>query len=277
MEIPQALYTWVLIAVMLCVQSGNTLSKCRVDNRGHAPYRVPTGQSPVVYPPNVKMQPPYSSCRWVPYTNPAKPQTECSEGSQNVLTLVIPLVIHPTFVTAAGLAQVAIKRVSNQSTIIQTEPLTNLHLSINYFDCYSDREVKIIQDVLAKYIFPFMTVTLQGSGCDIDTVQGYIIALATQNSSAALSKLASGIEAAVTAAGVTIKQKSVDRFHMTLATVNYQYPSDCTVKKLKFPKLKSERMYCYLLSQTNGSFEAYAASGSSTVQKSVCETEKLFG
>ncbi|CAF4523433.1 unnamed protein product, partial [Didymodactylos carnosus] len=128
-------------------------TKCINDNSARAPYQLPQGQSPVIYPPNVTLVSPYSSCAWVPYTSTTNPQEHCPPGSQNILTPFIPLMLNPSFLTTAKLAQTMIENSvdDHDSTIIQTQSLLTLHCTLNYFDCYSDAEITIIQQVLENY------------------------------------------------------------------------------------------------------------------------------
>ncbi|CAF4787980.1 unnamed protein product [Rotaria sp. Silwood1] len=70
-------------------------------------------------------------------------------------------------------------------------------------------------------------------GCNVDNYQAYLNTRASQSSSLVLENIVHDLEAAITARGIRIKQSKGGNFHMTLATVKYQYPSDCIVSQLK--------------------------------------------
>ncbi|CAF0855253.1 unnamed protein product [Didymodactylos carnosus] len=250
------------------------------DNSAPAPYQIPQGQSPLVYPPNVTMVSPYSSCSWVPYGNTTNPQNDCPHGSQNVITPFIPLMLNPTFLATAKLAQTMIKHSvdDHNSTIIHTQPLLILHCSLIYFDCYSDEEINIIEQVLENYKWSSFELRLNEIRCHVDTLKAYITAEVDSESASSLWTLVRGIESAISAQGVKIKQPKIEQFHMTLAIVKYQYPSDCIVSKLKqnlLPFLPShefgsKKVCCFWLQKPGGEIERYFAQDCLLLEKLAC-------
>ncbi|CAF3745246.1 unnamed protein product [Rotaria sp. Silwood1] len=171
----------------------------------------------------------------VPYVSPQDPKQDCPAESQIVLQTFIPLTLNLSFLFKAIKAQRIIKSNVEDSELsfIKTQSLLALHCSLIYLDCYNDTKIKIIEDVMENYQWSSFQLNFTDMGCNVDNYQAYLNTRASQSSSLVLENIVHDLEAAITARGIRIKQSKGGNFHMTLATVKYQYPSDCIVSQLK--------------------------------------------
>ncbi|CAF3718805.1 unnamed protein product [Rotaria sp. Silwood1] len=253
--------------------------KCFDNYSAVAPYQIPEGQSPFIYVPNVTMLSPYSTCSWVPYVSPQDPKQDCPAESQNVLQTFIPLTLDLSFLFNAIKAERIIKAnvEDSDSSIIKTQSLLSLHCSLIYLDCYNDTEIKIIEDVMENYQWSSFQLNFTDMGCNVDNHQAYLNTRASQSSSLILGNIVHDLETAITARGVRIKQSKGGNFHMTLATVKYQYPSDCIVNQLKQKFISSpnyfgsKKVCCFWTKKSDGwIIKRHFAQDCSIFEKLIC-------
>ena len=105
---------------------------------------------------------------------------------------------------------------------------THIHMSFNYFCCYSEEDLKTIHEVLTAYDWPtqlevsFDQPTIRiDSGADKVEHYSYILLL-DEASQAKMHSVMDGVEAAVRAAGVDVHvpRRLQEPFHSTLAVVD---------------------------------------------------------
>jgi len=105
---------------------------------------------------------------------------------------------------------------------------THIHMSFNYFCCYSEEDIQTLHEVLDAYdwstelsvSFDQPTIRIDS---DAESVDHYsYILLLDQASQAKMHSLMDGLEAAVRAAGldVHVPRRQQEPFHATLAVVN---------------------------------------------------------
>jgi len=250
-----------------------TANQCQNDPSGTAPYTVPPNQYLTTFVPNVPMKTPYASCTWIPDGAPTNPAQACPPDRQNVFIAFIPLFLDvTTFLPKALLAQTIIRTdVNDQSTIVKTDP--TIHTTLDYFTCYNDTEVAIIQRVMSNFVWHSFTLTINNVSCDVDTEQAYITAQADESTTAQMGPIVHALENQIAQNGVTIRQPRVERFHMTLAYVTYQYPSDCIVQKLQKTALTygSKKVCCFF---TQPSVNVYFAHDCNDLERALCAAKR---
>jgi hypothetical protein len=105
---------------------------------------------------------------------------------------------------------------------------THIHMSFNYFCCYSEEDIKTLHAVLEAYDWPAeLSVSFDQPTIRIDSDAEHVdhysyILLLDQASQAKMHSLMDGVEAAVRSAGldVHVPRKQQEPFHSTLAVVN---------------------------------------------------------
>ncbi|CAF1186058.1 unnamed protein product [Adineta steineri] len=209
-------------------------SQCIDDPNGTAPYIVPEGQSILYYDPDVTIaaDEPFSTCAWVPEGYTDTPARDCPADAQYVLTPSIPMGSSLQLRKTMTRAQRFIINSSANKSIIYFQDISTIHCSIQYYSCYNYTEYLIIQKVIKSFIWNSFTLTFDRVTCDVSTNGTYILAKADMSSQRKLFRFVDKLEKQINNEGVQIKQPRIDKFHLTIAAVNYTYPSDCIVDKL---------------------------------------------
>ena len=103
---------------------------------------------------------------------------------------------------------------------------TSIHISFNYFCCYSAEDKAVINSVLAKHKWPEVEVTFDQPTIRIDSdaehIEHYsVILLLDDASQLKLAEVMEGVEGAIRAAGVDVHvpRSQQEPFHSTLAVV----------------------------------------------------------
>ncbi|CAF1035286.1 unnamed protein product [Adineta steineri] len=248
--------------VSLLITSTSTDQNCEcinTNNQTYVPYQLPTGQSPVSnqVPNGAQLYPLYTTCHLIPYNYAYNPSIDCLSTTNNrVIDPIIPLFLSPSmFKTAALLEKFIQKHYDNSptpsitnftvlinrtlTTIVDSiDVIAELHLSLDYFSCYTAQEQTGIEIGFSKYKWSSFNITFYHNiTCTIDIKQGYIELFVDDQSQLTLQTFVRGLEQSVTQNGnVTIKYPrnfGEDRFHATLLTADYRFPYDCMTEKLE--------------------------------------------
>ncbi|CAF1186078.1 unnamed protein product [Adineta steineri] len=210
------------------------VNQCIDDPNGTAPYIVPEGQSILYYDLNVTIaaDKPFSTCAWVPEGYTDTPARDCPADAQYVLTPTIPMGSSLQLRKTMTRAQRFIINSSSNKSIIIFPNISAIHSTIQYYSCYNYTEYLIIQKVIKSFIWNSFTLTFDRVTCDVSTNGTYILAKADMSSQRKLFRFVDKLEKQINDEGVQIKVPRIDKFHLTIAAVNYTYPSDCIVDKL---------------------------------------------
>ena len=113
------------------------------------------------------------------------------------------------------------------ATVTPLSPGTHVHLSFNYFCCYSKEDKHTIRSVLQKYNWPAINITYGEPVWRIDSdanqVDHYsMIVLLNEESETIMQNLIEDVEAAVRAEGIDvhIPRAQQEPFHSTLGVVS---------------------------------------------------------
>ena len=135
---------------------------------------------------------------------------------------------HPDIELKANSAD---KYITSQGNVTRLDdPLTGLHTTVYYFCCYTPQEKATIKRALREdMVWSSFVIDYDSFACNLDhdNVTVYLHALPSDQNG--LFDLAHTIEATVRAAGVAIPTRET-LFHMTLARVGYEYPTDDVVE-----------------------------------------------
>jgi hypothetical protein len=103
---------------------------------------------------------------------------------------------------------------------------TSIHISFNYFCCYSTEDISVIISVLSKYEWPEIEVTFDQPTIRIDSdaehVEHYsFIIMLDDTSQKKMAAVMEGVEEAIRAAGIDVHvpRSQQEPFHSTLAVV----------------------------------------------------------
>ncbi len=124
------------------------------------------------------------------------------------------------------------------------DPKTGLHTSLFYFCCHSLGDLGTMHDAFAAWKWSSFTIDYADFACNLDhdneTV--YLHALPSPDSQNALFNWARAVEAQMAAFGVTINHPRRSKFHMTLARVTPDYPTDKVVAALRGTQFGTHRL-----------------------------------
>eukprot|EP01106_Pelomyxa_sp_JSP_P016229 TRINITY_DN594_c0_g1_i4.p1 TRINITY_DN594_c0_g1~~TRINITY_DN594_c0_g1_i4.p1 ORF type:complete len:241 (+),score=42.92 TRINITY_DN594_c0_g1_i4:38-760(+) len=159
-------------------------------------------------------------CPTCPITHPLSPTT------------TVDLSQDAAFRSIVSADQDVIASMGNATTIIRYDQLTQLHMSLNYFCCYSEQEKLKIYDTLSKYIWYPIQLNFTAYTCNADH-DNYTVYLHSEPAQQAeLFELVRGIEAALVSAGIPNNHPRTQNFHNTHARVTPEYPSSELVATL---------------------------------------------
>ena len=120
-----------------------------------------------------------------------------------------------------------------------------LHTSIFYFCCHGPIELVRIREALLNMKWASFTVEYDTFGCNIDTHGSnitYLHALPSKRYQDMYFALTKKIEETVSQAGVEIHHPRKSLFHMTLARVTPEYPSEKALATLNGTHFGSHRV-----------------------------------
>ncbi|CAF4060950.1 unnamed protein product [Rotaria sp. Silwood2] len=224
-------------SIILSTSNESQHYKCIDDPSGVSPYAVPENQSVLYYDPTVQISKnqPFSICTWAPEGSTLTPEIDCPSDSQYVLTPVIPMTTD-LMMSRIAQAQNLIINSSSNSSIDYFQNLTSIHCTVDYLSCYNYSEYLMIQDIFTNFIWQSFTITFNDISCDVSTVRSYLFVIADSSSQKKLFRFVHKLEKQIAQNGIQIKLPRLERFHITLAGVNYAYPSnfsnaevDCSV------------------------------------------------
>ena len=131
------------------------------------------------------------------------------------------------FVQSMEMADSAILKYGDSATVTPLSQGTHVHLSFNYFCCYSKEDKHTIKSVLNKYDWPLIDITFSEPVWRIDSdandVDHYsIIVLLDDESQTKMQKMIEDVEATIRAAGVDVHvpRSQQEPFHSTLGVVS---------------------------------------------------------
>jgi hypothetical protein len=90
-----------------------------------------------------------------------------------------------------------------------------------------------MQQVLTNFKWNSFIITFNKISCDVTTVGSYLLIEADLLSQEKLFYFIRKLEKQINEQNIQIKIPRIEKFHLTLAAVNYTYPSDCIINKLK--------------------------------------------
>jgi hypothetical protein len=242
----------------LFLSDRGSATKCiNTNNQTNEPYQLQAGQSPVSnqIPNGIQLFTPYTTCLLIPYDYAYNPTADClSNTSNHVIASFVPLFLSPSMLKVAALLEYFIQTHYESSSTgsctnftILSQTLINsiknfgailqLHLSLDFFSCYTAEEQTAIEVGLSKYEWSSFNITFYNDiTCDIDVKQGYIELSADAQSQTTLKTFVQGLQQSVRQNGnVTIKypRNTNQLFHTTLLTADYRFPYDCMTAQLK--------------------------------------------
>eukprot|EP00040_Diaphanoeca_grandis_P016590 m.85801 g.85801 ORF g.85801 m.85801 type:complete len:956 (-) comp25901_c0_seq2:78-2945(-) len=160
----------------------------------------------------------------------------CSSSSHVSPTATILLSQEKSLVTSAKSAQQVIKQHANKTDFIRFDDAdTGLHTSMFYFCCHTPQELEKMHAAFSRMRWNAIEIEYHSSGCNVDTHDNktvYIHALPTNKSQSDLFAWARVVESTMANAGVVINHPRKSLFHMTLARVTRNFPTDVTVKAI---------------------------------------------
>ncbi len=229
----------------LLVNNRISANKCiNTNNQTNKPYEFPSNQSPISnqIPNGAQLFPPYTKCHLIPYGYAYNPTVDCLSNTNNrVLTSFIPLFLSPKMLKTASLLELFIQTnytVLFQNLISSLNTIIQLHLSLDFFSCYTTEEQATIEFGLSKYEWSSFKITFDRHiTCNIDIKQGYIEFNVDSQSQITLGNFVRGLEQSIQQYGnITIKYpRNLNQtlFHTALLNEDYQFPYDCMIAKLK--------------------------------------------
>ncbi|CAF0960943.1 unnamed protein product [Adineta steineri] len=249
------------VGLLVIGTSANQNFKCvNTNNQINVPYQLPAGQSSISnqIPDEAQLYPLYETCHLVPYDYAYSPSADClSSTSNRVIDPIIPLFLSPSMVQAAALLELFILKHYDSSftpsatnfTVLHKRTLTSiilnvvnviaeLHISLDYFSCYTAEEQTGIEIGLSSYEWSSFNITFYHNIiCAIDIKHGYIELLVDEQSQLTLQTFVRGLEQSISQNGNVIikypRDFDQDPFHATLLTADYRFPYDCMTEKLE--------------------------------------------
>lgn len=154
------------------------------------------------------------------------------EGSENFNALFKISPTHPSTMLEAYKAENYIRSAGNVSS---TDNVAfGLHTSMYYFCCYTKTEKKAIIDGLSNWEWSPIEISYDSFGCNLDhdgkTV--YLHGMPSDEGQQRLFDFARGIEKVIADAGAHVEERKT-LFHMTLARVDHDYPTDDVVNHFR--------------------------------------------
>lgn len=153
---------------------------------------------------------------------------DCSaEGFKGNLNFNAKLKISPTHKDIERMVAEAEKYIVSQGNVSKLDsPVMGLHTTLFYFCCYTEEEKTTIKSTLHdNLMWSAFNIDYDSFACNLDhnNVTVYLHALPLDQTG--LFDLARNIETTVRSAGVAVPTRET-LFHMTLARVGYDYPTD---------------------------------------------------
>lgn len=119
--------------------------------------------------------------------------------------------------------------ISSQGVVKNLDnPWSGLHTTMYYFCCYTSTEKKQILEGLRDMEWDPVTYHLDSFACNLDHDGETVYLHALPSNQTALFDFANTIEATVLSLGINIPKRET-LYHMTLARVGYEYPTDAVV------------------------------------------------
>ncbi|GMH70929.1 hypothetical protein TrRE_jg13139 [Triparma retinervis] len=150
------------------------------------------------------------------------------EGSENFNALFKISPTHPSTMLEAYKAEKYIKAAGDVSS---TDNVAfGLHTSVYYFCCYTTTEKKAIIEGLSKWEWDPISISYDSFGCNLDhdgkTV--YLHGMPSDEGQSTFFDFARGVEKVIADAGAHVEERKT-LFHMTLARVDHNFPTDDVV------------------------------------------------
>mmetsp|Transcript_808 Transcript_808/g.1453 ORF Transcript_808/g.1453 Transcript_808/m.1453 type:complete len:225 (-) Transcript_808:17-691(-) len=174
-------------------------------------------------------------------SSPAKTQEQCEKidgdcpescsnagfaGTENFNALFKISPTHPSTMWEAFKAE---RYIRSEGKVISTDNIAfGLHTSVYYFCCYTEAEKASILDGLSKWEWDPVTISYDSLGCNLDHDGEKIYIHAMPSNQDDLFNFARGVEKIIDDAGAHVEPRQT-LFHMTLARVGYDYPTDDVV------------------------------------------------
>ena len=108
-------------------------------------------------------------------------------------------------------------------------PFTGLHTTMYYFCCHTKEDKKTITSALHDMKWEPFKISYDSFACNLDHDNSTVYLHALPSDQSKLFNWARTVEAAVKAKGIDIPKRET-LYHMTLARVGYDYPTDSVVQ-----------------------------------------------
>ena len=150
-------------------------------------------------------------------------------------------------VSSAEHVEDVLKNLSSSKNIQRFDnPKTGLHTSLFYFCCHSKKDVNQIKNALQNMNWTSFIIRYNSFSCNLDHDGKTVYLHALPSNQSPLFHWASIVEQTVESYNVTINHPRKSKFHMTLARVTPEYPTDKAVELLKKFNFEETRLSSFV-------------------------------